>query len=85
MSSQRKQGCVNNFVKQKMEVFGMELILAESQHNSVIAKKKERIGGQALDYGSSQSGTRVGLRACIFSLIDILHKCLQICSFHVLN
>lgn len=85
MSSQRKQGCANNFVKQKVEVFGLEAILAESQHNSLIAKKRERTGGQALDDESSQPGTRVGLRPCIFSLIDILYMCLQICSFHMLN
>lgn len=88
MSSQRKQGCLNSFVKQKVEVFGLEPILAESQCSSVIARKKGttgRTGGQALDHDRSQYETRVSLRACLFSLIDILYKCLQICSFHVLN
>lgn len=46
MSSQRKQGSVNHFVKQKMKVFGLEPISAKSQHNSVITKKMKRTGGK---------------------------------------
>jgi len=76
---------VQVIVKQNMNVFDWEPVLVESQHNSVIAKKIGRTAGQALGYGSSQSGTRVGLRACMFSFVDILHNGLQVCSFPVLN